>query len=54
MSGNEDPSILHAYIAYLPSKMAHKEGKIYTRTFLKMRAYVHDWLTIAEGRGGEV
>ena len=26
LSGNEDPSILHAYIAYLPSKTAYKEG----------------------------
>ncbi len=27
LSGNEDPSILHAYVAYLPSKMAYKEGQ---------------------------
>ena len=26
LSGNEDPSILHANIAYLPSKIAYKEG----------------------------
>ena len=27
LTGNEDPSILHAYIAYLPSRMAYKEGR---------------------------
>ena len=27
LSGNEDPNILHAYIAYLPSKVAYKEGE---------------------------
>ena len=26
LSGQEDPSILHAYIAYLPSRIAYKEG----------------------------
>ncbi|KAK6177089.1 hypothetical protein SNE40_015265 [Patella caerulea] len=25
LSGNEDPNILHAYIAFLPARMAHKE-----------------------------
>ena len=25
LSGNEDPSILHAYIAYLPSRLAYRE-----------------------------
>ena len=28
LSGQEDPSILHAYIAYLPSRIAYKEGTI--------------------------
>lgn len=27
LSGYEDPSILHAYIAYLPSKLAYREGE---------------------------
>lgn len=27
LSGTEDPTILHAYIAYLPSKLAYREGK---------------------------
>ena len=27
LSGFEDPSILHAYIAYLPSKLAYREGE---------------------------
>jgi len=27
LTGYEDPSILHAYIAYLPSKLAYREGK---------------------------
>ena len=28
LAGSEDPSILHAYIAYLPSRVAYKEGKL--------------------------
>ena len=27
LSGNEDPNILHAYIAYLPSRIAYREGQ---------------------------
>jgi len=27
LSGAEDPSILHAYIAYLPSRIAYREGE---------------------------
>ena len=30
LSGQEDPSILHAYIAYLPSRIAYKEGNTCT------------------------
>ena len=26
LTGNEDPSLLNAYIAYLPSRIAFKEG----------------------------
>jgi hypothetical protein len=26
LTGNEDPNILHAYIAYLPSRVAYREG----------------------------
>ena len=32
LTGSEDPSILHAYIAYLPSKLAYREG-IYIGSF---------------------
>ena len=28
LTGNEDPSILHAYISYLPSRLAYKEGML--------------------------
>ena len=29
LSGGEDPNILHAYIAYLPSRIAYREGQYY-------------------------
>ena len=28
LTGNEDPSVLNAYISYLPSRIAYKEGNI--------------------------
>ncbi|ESO99725.1 hypothetical protein LOTGIDRAFT_238729 [Lottia gigantea] len=31
LSGNEDPNILHAYIAFLPAKMAYKEVQKFKR-----------------------
>ena len=30
LNGNEDPSLLHAYIAYLPSKLAFREGQSFS------------------------
>ena len=26
LTGNEDPTILHAYISFLPSKVSYREG----------------------------
>ena len=29
LTGNEDPSVLNAYISYLPSRLAFKEGMLH-------------------------
>lgn len=41
LSGNEDPSILHAYIAYLPSKLAYKEVVKFKRRARYLEFFVH-------------
>ncbi|XP_046336681.2 cilia- and flagella-associated protein 54-like isoform X2 [Haliotis rufescens] len=41
LTGNEDPSILHAYIAYLPSKMAYREVMKFKRRARYLEFLVH-------------
>uniref|UniRef100_A0A1I8IMC1 UDENN domain-containing protein n=1 Tax=Macrostomum lignano TaxID=282301 RepID=A0A1I8IMC1_9PLAT len=44
LSGNEDPSILHAYVAFLPSRVAYKE----VSKFRKRMRYIEFFVKVAE------
>ncbi|XP_052282343.1 cilia- and flagella-associated protein 54-like isoform X6 [Dreissena polymorpha] len=44
LSGNEDPSILHAYIAYLPSRIAYRE----VAKFKKRARYLEFFVQVAQ------
>ncbi|KAK7503699.1 hypothetical protein BaRGS_00005238, partial [Batillaria attramentaria] len=41
LTGNEDPSILHAYIAFLPSKLAYREVARFKRRSKYLEFFVH-------------
>ncbi|KAL8594729.1 hypothetical protein ACOMHN_051675 [Nucella lapillus] len=55
LNGNEDPSLLHAYIAYLPSKLAYKEVAKFRRRARFLEFFVHvAQKGLTEGEVGQV